>query len=60
MKIKITKQLESLKGIQTRINPYTEKPQLHARDILHMLKGKLPGDAFCMVGVCMTDLYPRE
>ena len=60
MKIKIAKQMSSLKGIGSRINPYTEKPQLNARDVLTQLKPQLPPDGFCMIGVCMTDLYPRE
>lgn len=60
MKVKIASQLENLKGIKTRINPYTEKPQLNARDVLQILKNKLPPDAFCMIGVAVTDLYPRE
>lgn len=59
MKVKIAKQLDSLKGIGTRINPYTEKPQFNARDILNNLRNKLPPDAFCMIGVSMTDLYPK-
>jgi archaemetzincin len=59
MKIKIATALESTKGINRRINPYTEKEQYNARDILAVLKGKLPPDAFCLIGVCMTDLYPR-
>lgn len=60
MKIKIAPELESMKGVAKRINPYTEKLQYNARDILQILKNKLPADAFCMIGVSMTDLYPRD
>ena len=24
------------------------------------MEPKLPADAFCMIGVCLTDLYPRD
>jgi hypothetical protein len=59
MKVKIYDKDFSLKNIHQRINPYTEKNQFHARDILESLKKNLPPDAFCMIGVCMTDLYPK-
>jgi hypothetical protein len=60
MKIKIAKQIDSLKGVSKRINPYTEKEQFNAKDILIVLKQSLPADGFCQIGVCITDLYPRE
>ena len=60
MKIKIATEMDSMKGVTKRINPHTEKEQFNARDILTVLKKKLPPDAFCLIGVCMTDLYPRE
>lgn len=60
MKVRIAKQLESLKGIATRINPHTEKKQFNARDVLSVLRQKLPPDAFCLLGVSVTDLYPKD
>ena len=60
MKIKVGKKLESTKQITKRVNPYTEKLQLNARDILTVLRQSLPKDAFRLIGVAMTDLYPRE
>ena len=47
-------------GATRRINPGTGKPQLLTTDILNWLPGKLPGDAYCMLAVTMTDLYPQE
>ena len=49
-----------LNGVGHRINEYTEKPQFNAKDILLKLKKKLKPDAFCLIGVAMTDLYPRD
>jgi archaemetzincin len=45
-------------GFTTRTNPYTEKRQILTHDILSLLKKKLPGDAFCILGITMEDLYP--
>ena len=42
----------------TRSNPYTRKRQILTGDILDMLLGKLPADAFCVLAVTMEDLYP--
>ncbi|XP_023612721.1 archaemetzincin-2 isoform X3 [Myotis lucifugus] len=43
-----------------RVNDSTENLQIHAGHILHFLKKKKPEDAFCIVGVTMIDLYPRD
>lgn len=59
MKIKIEDPLKSIKDITKRINEYTDKPQFNARDILKVLRHSLPSDAFCRIGVSMTDLYPQ-
>jgi len=48
-----------MKKVTTRINDYTGKPQFNARDILTVLKVSLAADAFCRIGVSMTDLYPK-
>ena len=44
--------------IASRANPYSGQLQLLTTDILDLLRRKLPGDAFCVVGVTMEDLYP--
>jgi archaemetzincin len=41
-----------------RINEYTQKLQLRSTDVLTFLKTQLPRDAYCLLGVTMTDLYP--
>lgn len=43
-----------------RINPNTKKPQLLAPDVLTWLEKRVPDDAFAMMAVTMTDLYPEE
>uniref|UniRef100_A0A7N5KLH5 Archaemetzincin-2 n=1 Tax=Ailuropoda melanoleuca TaxID=9646 RepID=A0A7N5KLH5_AILME len=43
-----------------RINDNTHNLQIHAGHILRFLKKKKPRDAFCIVGVTMIDLYPRD
>nr|XP_006110625.1 archaemetzincin-2 isoform X1 [Pelodiscus sinensis] len=47
-------------GCAFRVNEYTCNLQIHAGDILKYLKKKKPRDAFCIVGITMIDLYPRE
>ncbi|XP_015360334.1 archaemetzincin-2 isoform X1 [Marmota marmota marmota] len=43
-----------------RVNDHTRNLQIHAGHILKFLKKKKPEDAFCVVGVTMIDLYPRD
>nr|XP_055031241.1 archaemetzincin-2 isoform X3 [Misgurnus anguillicaudatus]XP_055031242.1 archaemetzincin-2 isoform X3 [Misgurnus anguillicaudatus]XP_055031243.1 archaemetzincin-2 isoform X3 [Misgurnus anguillicaudatus] len=43
-----------------RINSNTHNLQLHAGDLLNFLKKRKPKDAFCIVGITMIDLYPKE
>ncbi|XP_023444836.2 archaemetzincin-2 [Dasypus novemcinctus] len=43
-----------------RVNDNTQNLQIHAGDILKFLKKKKPGNAFCVVGITMIDLYPRD
>ncbi|KAI5929089.1 Archaemetzincin-2 [Manis javanica] len=43
-----------------RVNDSTQNLQIHAGHILNFLKKKKPGDAFCIVGITMIDLYPRD
>lgn len=43
-----------------RINKESGQPQLLTPDILKWLPGKLPADAYAMLAVTLTDLYPKE
>uniref|UniRef100_A0A2K6TMB1 Archaemetzincin-2 n=1 Tax=Saimiri boliviensis boliviensis TaxID=39432 RepID=A0A2K6TMB1_SAIBB len=43
-----------------RVNENTQNLQIHAGNILKFWKKKKPQDAFCIVGITMIDLYPRE
>ncbi|KAM6174500.1 archaemetzincin-2 isoform 2-T2 [Erethizon dorsatum] len=43
-----------------RVNDHTQNLQIHAGHILNFLKKKKPEDAFCVVGITMIDLYPRD
>lgn len=49
--------LDSL-PLTSRINPLTGTRQVLTKDILALLKERLPGDAFCLLAVTMEDLYP--
>ena len=49
---------QSKHSFTTRVNSYTGKEQLLVGDVLGMLKGELPNDAFCLMGITMRDLYP--
>jgi archaemetzincin len=44
--------------ITSRRNPHTGQTQLLTGDILHALEAGLPKDAFALLGITMTDLYP--
>lgn len=41
-----------------RRNPATGQIQLRTTDLLALLRQRLPGDAFALVGITMIDLYP--
>lgn len=43
-----------------RLNGFTVIPVLYLGDLLQFLWNKKPKDAFCIVGITMIDLYPRE
>lgn len=51
---------ESAANAKSRINKESGKPQLLTPDILKWLPGKLPADAYAMLAVTLTDLYPKE
>jgi archaemetzincin len=44
--------------ITTRPSPQTHQPQMLTGDVLNLLYRRLPPDAFAMLGITMTDLYP--
>jgi archaemetzincin len=44
--------------LRTRINPFSRNRQILAPDILMLLRGRLPRDAFCLLAITMEDLYP--
>ncbi|TRZ00347.1 hypothetical protein DNTS_002865 [Danionella cerebrum] len=43
-----------------RVNSNTHNLQLHAGELLTFLKRRKPVDAFCIVGITMIDLYPKD
>jgi predicted Zn-dependent protease len=48
---------DSLGGDETYVAT-TWNRQLLTTNILALLKKKIPGDAFCLLGITMEDLYP--
>ena len=44
--------------ITTRQNPHSGHLQLLTSDILALLRRQLPGDAYALLGITMSDLYP--
>jgi archaemetzincin len=44
--------------VTSRRNPWTGQMQLLTGDILNALRARLPKDAFALLGITMTDLYP--
>jgi archaemetzincin len=44
--------------VRSRTNTYTKKQQLNCEDIQEKLKERLPVDAYCLLGITMSDLYP--
>ncbi|XP_061471600.1 archaemetzincin-2 isoform X2 [Rhineura floridana] len=47
-------------GCAFRVNEYTRNLQIHAGHLLNYLKKQKPSDAFCIVGIMMIDLYPKD
>lgn len=43
--------------VTTRLREGTERPQWLASDLLKILEPQLPPDAYCLVGVTLTDLF---
>ena len=46
--------------VTKRTNDFTHQEQWQAGELLDTLEAKLPDDAYCLLGVTMTDLYPDE
>lgn len=47
-------------GVASRVHPQTGKPQWLTGDLLEALKGELPEDAACVLGVTHVDLWPGQ
>lgn len=60
MTVKIMKTQTLKKTIPHRINEESESHQVHAGKILSAMLPLIPKDAFCVAGITMCDLYPRE
>ena len=45
---------------EPRKNPHSGQRQVLTGSIMDFLKTKLPADAYCLLGVTMTDLYPQR
>lgn len=43
-----------------RLNDESNAYQVNAGKILHSMRSMVPSDAFCVAGITMCDLYPRE
>lgn len=59
VKIRKSIDVETL-GVTKRINEYTGKNQYHAGEILKKLQTNIPSDCYCLIGMLMSDIYPRE
>jgi archaemetzincin len=46
--------------ITTRVREGTDRPQLFATDLLHLLEPQLPADAYCLLGITLADLYSSQ
>ena len=43
----------------SRTNSMTGRRQILTTDVLHWLKGKLPGNGFCLLAITLENLYPE-
>lgn len=46
--------------VSSRENDWSGKLQYNSGEIIRALIPKVPKDAHCMIGICLTDLYPRD
>ncbi|XP_071176782.1 archaemetzincin-2-like [Mytilus edulis] len=58
VKVMGTKKLN--KEVPNRINSNSNTYQVDAGKVLEIMKPLVPSDAFCVAGITMCDLYPRE
>lgn len=59
LEVKTAKPLDPAKlELTTRINSYSRQKQILSLDVLEAMRKRLPPDAFCVLAVTMTDLYP--
>lgn len=58
MKVKCMKEQNLVGKVTDRINDGIY--QTHAGKILNKLEEKVPKDAFCVAGITMCDIYPKE
>jgi len=59
MEVKILLPVNLVPGdFTSRTNRITTRRQILTRDVLRWLQGRLPEDAFCVLGITMEDLYP--
>jgi archaemetzincin len=59
MEAKILPPVDIVPGdFTSRTNRITTRRQILTRDVLRWLQGRLPEDAFCLLGITMEDLYP--
>ena len=56
----LTSYLTAKLKFRSRINEFSGKRQLFIPDIYKYLESKFTQDAYCMVGITMADLYPKE
>ncbi|KAL7372010.1 hypothetical protein ABVT39_008440 [Epinephelus coioides] len=47
-------------GCSFRVNSYSHNLQILTGDLLRFLGNRKPEDAFCIVGITMIDLYPKD
>jgi len=47
-------------GVRMRQNPYSKNTQMHAGDVLEWMKKRVPADAYAVMALTETDLYPQD
>ena len=47
-------------GARTRTNEFTKNLQAHSADVLDWMKKHVPADAYAMLAITETDLYPAD
>ena len=45
-------------SVSMRTHAHTQQPQLHAGELLEVIKGDIPADAYAVLALTTTDLYP--